>query len=235
MDSGFACAARDRVLQEMKTSRAWREHLDVTMFLREELGEMFGMNEEEEDGAWMNSFDHFADAFQARVCNGYGLPCRTKKAGEKEGDNCVTQEQAEEVFRAGDWEWNYWFRGSDLAREYIQLVAGLFIGEVVRRLEGVGEGRRDWVYSHNFVHDGDLGPVLGALGIKALRWPGMGANVAVEVWRTDGDNEAFFARVLYSGRTVETIHGPMEWMPLRELLEILRGFVPGDIVSMCQD
>ncbi|PKY06112.1 phosphoglycerate mutase-like protein [Aspergillus campestris IBT 28561] len=233
VDSGFTCAARERMLEQMKAARVWREHLGVTMVLREELGEMFDISEEEEDGAWMNSFDHFADAFQARVCNGYGLPCRAKKEGEKEGENCVTQEQAEEVFRAGDWEWNYWFRGSDLAKEYIQLVGGLFIGEIVRRLEGVVEGRPDWVYSHTFMHDGDLGPVLGALGIRALRWPGMGANVAVEVWRTDG--EGFYARVLYSGRTVETIHGTMEWMPLGELLEILGGFVPGDIVSMCED
>lgn len=29
---------------------------------------------------------------------------------------------------------------------------------------------------------GDIGPILGALGIKALRWPGMGSNIAFEVW-----------------------------------------------------
>lgn len=86
------------------------------------------------------------------------------------------------IFRTGDWEWNYWWRQNENATRYIQLVEGLFIGEILQRLEAIGQGDSPLVYSHNFIHDGDIAPILGALGIKALRWPGMGSNIAIEVW-----------------------------------------------------
>lgn len=127
--------------------------------------------------SWTSTFDHFADNFQARLCNGYELPCRVQDESD-----CVTTEQANEVFRAGDWEWNYWWRTNVNATQYIQLVEGLFIGEIVRKLEAVQQGKSDLVYSHNFVHDGDIGPILGALGIRSLRWPGMASNIAIEIW-----------------------------------------------------
>jgi hypothetical protein len=136
---------------------------------------MFNANSS--SSAWQQTFDHFADNFQGRLCNGYELPC-SPVTGE-----CVTQEMANEVFRAGDWEWNYYWRANPYVKEYIQLVEGLFIGEIVARLESVMNGTiGSGKYSHTFVHDGDIGPVVGALGINALRWPGMGSNVAFEVW-----------------------------------------------------
>ena len=125
----------------------------------------------------MSSADHFADNFQARLCNGYELPC-----SRSDESNCVALEEAYEIFRAGDWEYNYWWCRNKDAKQYIQLVEGLFIGEILRRLEAIEGGQSSLVYSHNFIHDGDMGPILGALGIKALRWPGMGSNVAFEVW-----------------------------------------------------
>jgi hypothetical protein len=50
--------------------------------------------------SWTNTFDHLTDNFQSRLCNGYQLPCNPNNLTQ-----CVTQAQADEVFRAGDWEW----------------------------------------------------------------------------------------------------------------------------------
>ncbi|PYH49352.1 histidine acid phosphatase [Aspergillus saccharolyticus JOP 1030-1] len=222
VDQGFSCSARSDLLSAIESTPVWKEHLTVTASLRNQLADMFDAN----TSSWMSTFDHFADNFQARLCNGYSLPCSLK-----DESRCATQQQADEVFRAGDWEWNYWWRHNANATRYIQLVEGLFIGEVVQHLEAVAKGTSTLVYSHSFVHDGDLGPVLGALGIKALRWPGMGSNLAFEIWET-ADSE-HYARVLYSGRAIETIHGTLDWVPLSSLLAILRPFVPEDIVSMC--
>lgn len=172
LNRGFPCSARDSLLSSIQSTSVWNEHLSVTTPLRDRLAAAFDANEP----AWMSTFDHFADNFQARLCNGYELPC------PKDGSECVTTDEANTVFRAGDWEWNYWWRYNDDAMRYIQLVQGLFIGEIVRKLEAVQHGKSSIVYSHTFLHDGDIGPVLGALGIKALRWPGMASNVAVEVW-----------------------------------------------------
>lgn len=91
-------------------------------------------------------------------------------------------EMAEEVFRAGDWEWNYYWRTNAYVKKYIQIVEGLFIGEIVARLQAVLDGKSSLDYSHIFIHDGDIGPILGALGINALRWPAMASNIAFEIW-----------------------------------------------------
>ncbi|KAI9926091.1 hypothetical protein MW887_004553 [Aspergillus wentii] len=221
VDQGFSCPARDSVLSSIQSTDEWNEHLSVTKSLRDNLATKFDAN----SSSWMDTFDHFNDNFQARLCNGYHPPCRLQNQSD-----CVTSSQIDEAFRAGDWEWNYWWRRNEHATRYIQLVEGVFLGELIRKWEIVQQGGTEVVYSHNFIHDGDMGPVLGALGIRALRWPGMGSNIAVELWKT---SDEFYARVLYSGRPLETIHGTLDWVPLSKLIAILRPFVPEDIVSLC--
>ena len=117
------------------------------------------------------------------------------------------------------------------ATEYIQTVEGNFIGEILRNFDTVRNGTSTVKYMHDFLHDNDIGPIAGALGITALRWPGMGSNIAFELWRTDSG--ALHARVLYCGQPIETIHGTLDWLPLEELEGILRPFVPEDIVALC--
>ncbi|KAI9646352.1 hypothetical protein NHQ30_005796 [Ciborinia camelliae] len=229
VNSGYSCSAISSTLAAIKSTTEWQDHLTATSILRTTLGNMFNAD----SSAWQGTMDHFADNFQARQCNGYSLPCSPTNSS-----NCVTQEMANEVFRAGDWEWNYYWRANPYVQKYIQVVEGLFIGEIVSRLESVVNGTINaGMYSHIFVHDGDIGPVAGALGIKALRWPGMGSNIAFEIWKVQNHSVAitdrYFARVLYGGQPMESIHGDMDWVPLKSLLAILRQFVPADIVALC--
>ncbi|RMJ23042.1 Histidine acid phosphatase, partial [Aspergillus sp. HF37] len=44
-----------------------------------------------------------------------------------------------------------------------------------------------------------------------------------------------YARVLYSGHPLETIHGSLDWIPLSTLKDILKPFVPEDIISICKE
>jgi hypothetical protein len=173
VNEGYSCGAVERILSAIESTAEWNDHLRVTADLRNTLGSMLGAT----SGAWQSTFDHFSDNFQARLCNGYELPCNVNDPSQ-----CVTTAQADEVFRAGDWEWNYYWRTNPNVTEYIQAVEGLFIGEIVGRLQAVQQSQSNLVYSHTFIHDGDLGPVLGALGINALRWPAMGSNIAFEIW-----------------------------------------------------
>lgn len=173
VNSGYSCAARSRMLAGMESTDEWNQHLTETQPLRDRLATLFDANTTD----WMSTFDHFADNFQARLCNGYRLPC-----SRKDPTACATTADADAVFRAGDWEWNYWWRQNQHASQYIQFVKGPFLQEIVTRLEAVTQGTLKRVYTHHFVHDGDMGPVLGALGIQQLRWPGMGSNIAFEVW-----------------------------------------------------
>lgn len=173
VDQGFPCPARSRLLSSIESTEEWKRHLAVTQSLRDRLAGLLDANRTD----WMSTFDHFADNFQARLCNGYRLPC-----SRADPSACVTEDDAYEVFRAGDWEWNYRWHLNPDASQYIQLVEGLFLKELAERLESISQDALGRVYTHNFVHDGDLGPVLGAVGIEQLRWPGMGSNVAFEVW-----------------------------------------------------
>ncbi|KAF7910046.1 uncharacterized protein EAF01_003764 [Botrytis porri] len=229
VNAGYSCPAIASTLAKIKSTAEWQAHLTATSALRTTLGNMFNAD----SSAWQGTMDHFADNFQARLCNGYSLPCSPTNAS-----NCVNQEMADEVFRAGDWEWNYYWRANPYVQEYIQVVEGLFIGEIVSRLENVANGTiKGGKYGHTFVHDGDIGPVAGALGINALRWPGMGSNIAVEIWKLRNPVspaiDGHFARVLYSGQPMQSSHGNLDWVPLQTLLGILKQFVPTDIVTLC--
>lgn len=43
----------------------------------------------------------------------------------------------------------------------------------------------------------------------------------------------YYARVLYSGQPVQTIHGTLDWIKLSDLIAILSVYVPEDIKSLC--
>lgn len=173
INRGFSCPARNRILNAIQSTQEWNEHIAVSSSLRNTLADMFGA---QDDPAWLDTWDHFADNFQGRLCNGYNLPCKIEDVSQ-----CATRRQANDVFRAGDWMYNYWYRKSPDSMAYIQMTEGLFIGELVRSFEDVTRGS-EVLYRHVFAHDGDIAPMLGALGIRALRWPGMGSNLAFEIW-----------------------------------------------------
>ncbi|GLI78278.1 hypothetical protein PoHVEF18_006587 [Penicillium ochrochloron] len=225
VNEGYSCSAISSTLSALQSTAEWKEHLSVTSDLRSKLGSMLGAT----SSSWQNTFDHFCDNFQARLCNGYELPCSVSNSSA-----CVTMEMAEEAFRAGDWEWNYYWRANPYVTKYIQVVEGLFIGEIVAHLQAVLDGSSTLDYSHTFIHDGDIGPILGALGINVLRWPAMASNVAFEVWKTHEKGSAsYYARVLYSGQPVQSIHGTLDWIQLSDLIAILKVYVPADIKSLC--
>ncbi|KAJ5081231.1 hypothetical protein N7456_013469 [Penicillium angulare] len=224
VNEGYSCDAVSSTLSSLESTSEWKDHLSVTAELRSKLGSMLGAT----SSSWQDTFDHFSDNFQARLCNGYELPCSMTNASA-----CVTHEMANEVFRAGDWEWNYYWRTNPYVVKYIQVVEGLFIGEILARLQAVLNGNSKIDYSHIFIHDGDIGPILGSLGINELRWPAMGSNIAFEIWETDNKHDQLYARVLYSGQPVETIHGKLDWIKLNQLIDIMSPYVPEDITTLC--
>lgn len=220
-DRSFTCNYRTTVLSEITSSSEWKAQLKAAAPL---LSDLSWATQNSSD--WTETFDHLCDNFQARLCNGYQLPCNVNDTSQ-----CVSMQQANEAFRAGDWEWNYYWRASQNAKAYIHTTEGLFIGEILARFAAVQAGSNTVKYEHDFVHDGDIGPIAGALGITALRWPGMGSNLAFELWQVDGGD--LYARVLYSGQSISTIHGTLDWVPLSKLVGILEPYVPKDAVALC--
>lgn len=174
-NESFNCTRRAQVLNHIESTSEWNAHLLAASPLFAKLS-WATLNQSD----WTFSFNSLADNFQARLCNGYQLPCNVLNISQ-----CATMNQAEEVFRGGDWEWNYWYRTNPQAKLYIQTVEGPFIADIIRRLRAVQNGTSEIKYEHDFLHDNDVGPIAGALGINALRWPGMASNIAFEVWYVD--------------------------------------------------
>jgi len=98
VNEGWSCSLRGQVLSAIESTPEWESHLNATAPLLAQLS-----NYTQNESAWTATFDHLSDNFQARLCNGYDLPCNVNDTSD-----CVTMAQADEVFRAGDWEWNYW-------------------------------------------------------------------------------------------------------------------------------
>ena len=176
---------------------------------------------------WQKDWDHYNDNFQARLCNGYELPCSLDDPSK-----CVTPEQARQVFVAGDWEYNYNWVSRENVTEAIKLTSGLYIRDLIEQLKELSSGKSELQYVHHFMHDGDIGPLAGSLGIESLRWPGMASNIAIELWTTD--DKKTFVRVLYSGHTIRSRHGNLDWMPLDAFLHMWSQYVPTDFAAQCR-
>ncbi|WFD20573.1 hypothetical protein MCAP1_002820 [Malassezia caprae] len=217
-----SCDYMDTLKSASMSTKSWKKHLKVTESLRKELAHMLFTNNSD----WNSDFDHYNDNFQARLCNGYKLPCDQSGSGK-----CVTNEQARQVFVAGDWEYNYYWVDRENVTEAIQLTSGLYIKDMLKQLQEVESGKSSLKYMHHFMHDGDIGPLAGSLGIRSLRWPGMASNIAIELWKTD--KHQTYVRALYSGHTLQSRHGNMDWMPFHKFVHIWSQYVPRDFVAQC--
>lgn len=217
-----SCDRASDLLSAAKEASAWKKHMNATNDLRQKLESILLTNTSD----WRADWDHYNDNFQARICNGYPLPCALDDAS-----NCVTEQDANKVFAAGDWEYNYNWVERENVTEAIRLTKGLMISDLISQLKQIASNKSKLQYVHLFMHDGDIGPLAGSLGIKTLRWPGMASNIAVELWKTTKNK--FYVRVLYSGTTIRSKHGNMEWMPLQKFLQLWGKYVPSDFVNQC--
>jgi acid phosphatase len=222
IDQSFPCPKREKLQSDYQTTNEWEAHLSSMSPVVSRIDNVVpGVAA---SSAWTTNFDHLNDNFQARLCNGYQPPCHNN-------GNCVSASDVDSVFRAGDWEWNYYWVSNPFAKDYITAVEGLFIGEIVDHISAVAGGKEQTVrFSHTFAHDGDIGPLTGALGIRALRWPGMGANIAIELWNVDS---SYFVRVLYCGSPIRSTLGDLSWTPVEQFVAILSSYVPDDMMSFC--
>ena len=108
------------------------------------------------------------DNLSAKQCHGKSLPCSVNATS-----NCVTQEEANEVYRLGNYEYDYYFRSQPNSTLYSALTYGAWVLELQGHLKDKMDGKSDMVYVHNVAHDGSISPLLGILQISTMVWPGM--------------------------------------------------------------
>ncbi|KAK9381864.1 histidine phosphatase superfamily [Kockiozyma suomiensis] len=222
LEPGYTCGPADDLRSAYEDTDAWFKHLNMSQDLFTALDTISGVDPT--DSGWHSWFDHYFDNLSSRTCHQLPLPCNVTNATD-----CITQEQAEQVFRLGDYEYNYIFRQAQNATLYSATHYGAFLSELIAHLKGKISGTISTVYRHNIAHDGSIAPLLGALQIDYLRWPGMGSEVVFELWRKN-NSHAYAVRVLYSGKplSTQTPLGVLDMVDADEFIAYLEGLVGVD-------
>ena len=84
---------------------------------------------------------------------------------------------------------------------------GVFLNELNGHIKAIIDGDESVKYRHNVAHDGSMSMFLSVLQVDEMVWPGMGAELAVEVWKdlknSVGKNGKRI-RVLWGGKVLKS-------------------------------
>ncbi|KAH9039872.1 phosphoglycerate mutase-like protein [Lactarius pseudohatsudake] len=205
----YKCPRADSLVSAAQAAPFWQDVLKKTSALKERLDTVLGTKNSPP------SFLFYQDILTARVCNDHPLPCNA--AGD-----CVSEEDAVEIFELGNFEGDYLWHQAETATEYNQLTFGVLFSELADALEAPEHKLALYV-----AHDTSIIRLAAGFEIFPLRWPRLGSEIAIEIWR-DRKNRRF-VRVLYDGETVESL----KWTPLSDFLGVLRNQVPDHIFERC--
>ncbi|KAF2223615.1 histidine phosphatase superfamily [Elsinoe ampelina] len=232
LQPSYSCPASSALYRSYAsgaTTGQWQTHLDITAPLYATLDTLSGVSPTSSE--WHVSWDHYYDNLSARLCHALPLPCSSNNT-----DICVTQGQADTVFRLGQWEYSYTYRaaGPDTLRAAVSGY-GIWIAELadtLRNKAGLGNSTvEDKVkYRHNVAHDGSVSRLLSILQVDRMVWPGMGAEVVFELFSREAaeGTKEWFVRVLWGGQILRSSSpalGVMDMVPLKQVLEYFDGLV----------
>ena len=153
-------------------------------------------------------FDHYFDNLSSKQCHGKPLPCSPTSRSL-----CITQEDADKVYSMGQLEYDLLFSQADTALKYCTLRYGVFLWELIAHLRAALAGNTIIKYRHAIAHDGSIAPLIGALQVDKMVWPGLGSEVVFELWREKDGQQKAFVRVLWGGVPMKT-KGPLGTLDL---------------------
>ncbi|TRM58993.1 histidine phosphatase superfamily [Schizophyllum amplum] len=230
LEPSYACPAADDIRAAYTTGSAnWMDHLDAAAGLYAKLDAVSG-TEAEDDGGWHVSFDHYYDNLSAKQCHQKTLPCSVNDTAL-----CVTQEEADTVYRLGNWEYSYLYRDATNSTLYSALKFGAWVLELKAHLEEVAEGKSTTKYYHNVAHDGSISLLLGFLQISKMVWPGMGSEIVFELYE---NSDQYYLRVLFGGQTLETSTslGVLNMIPVKDFIAYIESTLGAgsELYASCQ-
>lgn len=235
LEPDYTCASSSTQFGDIESSSnaAWEAHLDAATTLYDELDGISGVAPD--DSGFHASFDHYYDNLSARQCHGKPLPCKLVNVTNADGtvslandtSNCVTQAEADEVYRFGNWEYSQIYR--DAGPEALTASVGSFgvwIAELSAHLKAVVDGSSGTIWFHNVAHDGSVSRLLGVLQTDVMVWPGMGSEVVFELWKKKKSGagasvSGHYVRVLWGGRVLQSSNpslGLLDMLPVETLL-----------------
>lgn len=236
LEPNYPCGAASKLLASYgpgSTSEDWIAHLEQAAPLKKRLDRLSGVDPDAED--WSNSWDHYFDNLSTRLCHQKDLPCSVDDDSE-----CVTLDEAEKVFRLGEYEYSFIYRDSPFSLRASVASYGIWMGELAQNLRTHMDGKSASPrpqYRHNFAHDGSIARLLSILQVDQMVWPGKGAEVVFELFSKQG---CYYLRVLWSGQVLRSSHPAFEHMdmlPVGTFLAYVDGLVGvqgSKIPEMCK-
>ncbi|KEF58578.1 uncharacterized protein A1O9_06504 [Exophiala aquamarina CBS 119918] len=230
LEPAYTCATADtlRAAYGVGSHAAnWTQHLNASAALFAKLDAVSGVNTTAP--AWHNWFDHYFDNLSARLCHQKPLPCAAANSS-----NCITDEEAEAVFRAGIYEYSFIYRDAPQSLAASTAGFGIWMAELAGHLRGVvntatggaGDGGDGGIlYRHNVAHDGSISRLLSILQLDVMVWPGMGSEVVFELYSR---NACYFLRVLWGGQVLRSSNpslGRLDLVPVQKFLDYVDGLV----------
>ena len=200
------------------TAANWTEHLTESSALFSRLDSLSGVAPT--STAWHQSFDHYFDNLSARLCHQKPLPCNINSTSD-----CVSQDEADTVFRLGEYEYSFIYRDAPQSLAASVGSYGVWVAELAAHLRQAALGTEGVKYRHNVAHDGSVARLLSILQIERMVWPGMGSEVAFELYSKEG---CYYLRVLWGGVVLMSSHpalGRMDMVPLATFLAYVDALV----------
>ena len=199
----------------------WTAHLTAAKPLFDSLDSISGIASDSTD--WHKSFDHYYDNLSARQCHAKPLPCNINNT-----KSCVTQEQANTVYRLGQYEYSFIYRDSPQSLQAAVGSYGVWLAELVKNIRDAVAGKSDVVYRHNVAHDGSVSRLLSVLQVEQMVWVGMGAEVVFEVYSSKKTKGKKYLRVLWGGQVLKSSSptlGRIDMLDLDVFLAYIDGLV----------
>ncbi|ETN43982.1 uncharacterized protein HMPREF1541_10847 [Cyphellophora europaea CBS 101466] len=224
LEPSYSCASSDTIRETYGVGSNfsnWTDHLTApeTVSLFERLEVVSNVNSSADADDWYSWFDHYFDNLSARLCHQKPLPCTA------DNETCVSEEDAEAVFRRGQYEYSFIYRDSPSSLASSTSSYGVWLAELASNLRAVASGDSEVLYRHNVAHDGSTSRLLSILQVDQMVWPGMGAEVAFELFSRD---QCWYIRILWKGQVMRSSNpslGLLDLISLDTLLAYIDGLV----------
>lgn len=211
----------------------WTAHLTAAKTLFNSLDKISGIASDSTD--WHKSFDHYYDNLSARQCHAKPLPCNINDTSA-----CVSQDQADAVYRLGQYEYSFIYRDSPQSLQAAVGSYGVWVAELAQNIRNTIAGKSSVIYRHNVAHDGSVSRLLSILQIEQMVWVGMGSEVVFEIYRKKADAGKFSIRILWGGQVLRSSNpslGAVDMLDVDVFLAYIDGLVgerASKIVGLCK-
>ncbi|KAH7078813.1 cytochrome P450 [Paraphoma chrysanthemicola] len=196
----------------------WTAHLTAAKPIFDSLDAISGVPSDSTE--WHKSFDHYYDNLSARQCHAKPLPCSSNDTSA-----CVTQDQADAVYRLGQYEYSFIYRDSPQSLQAAVGSYGVYLAELADNIRSAISGSSSVIYRHNVAHDGSVSRLLSFLQIEQMVWVGMGSEVVFEIYQKQKDGKEYI-RILWGGQVLKSSNPSLREVDMLDL-DVFLGYVDG--------